>query len=158
LRYLSPYLNTVFIFFQKGLSVKLPVLWILKFFFGFRSKIFFFGYGFCRRILRQTIPKFFCNGQRTFSEYNTTEKNFVTVKTCALYPNPNFYLDLDSDQQHWQLQYRYRYSWADEIRRNKFSLPVIKMTQTITHSYFFHSIITLYISRNQLKKLPYSVC
>jgi hypothetical protein len=64
-------------------------------------------------ILGQTIPKFSFNGLRTFSEYRTTKKNFVTVKTCASfhltlvfacsaiqlkcldpnpYPNPNFFL------------------------------------------------------------------
>jgi hypothetical protein len=34
-------------------------------------------------ILGQTIPKFSFNGLRTFSEYNTMKKNFVTVKICA---------------------------------------------------------------------------
>jgi hypothetical protein len=68
------------------------VLWIRKLFFRIRIQIYnnFFriririGIRILQTcILGQPIPKFSFNGLRTFSEYITTKKNFITVKICA---------------------------------------------------------------------------
>jgi hypothetical protein len=74
------------------------VLWIRKLFFRIRIHKNFFGIRIWIQIqiriqirilqtyiLGQSILKFFFNAQRTFSEYNTTKNNFLTVKICVFF-------------------------------------------------------------------------
>jgi hypothetical protein len=65
-----------------------PVLWIRKLFFRIRIHKIFLRIRIRilqTYILGQTIPKFSFNGLRTFSEYNTTKKNFLNCENMCVF-------------------------------------------------------------------------